>query len=110
MEDYGWVGGALYVMYVLLFVAIAAAVILPIIKSLNEPRTLIRSGIGVGILLALFFVCYLIADGTVLKNKAYEGITEGTSKLIGASLLMLYIMLFGAAISVIYAEVSKFFK
>lgn len=110
MEDYGWVGGALYVMYILLFIAIAAAVILPIIRSLNEPKTLIRSGIGVGILLVIFFVCYLVADDTVLKNKAYEGITEETSKLIGASLLMLYVMLFGAAASVIYAEVSKFFK
>lgn len=110
MEDYGWVGGALYIMYILLFVAIASAVILPIIKSLSEPKTLIRSGIGVGIILVLFVVCYLIADDTVLKNKAYEGISENTSKMIGASLLMLYIMFFGAIIAVVYSEVSKFFK
>ncbi|WP_250633008.1 hypothetical protein [Rhodoflexus caldus] len=110
MEDYGWVGGALYIMYILLFVAIASAVILPIIKSLSEPKTLIRSGIGVGIILVLFVVCYLIADGTVLKNKAYEGISENTSKMIGASLLMLYVMFFGAIIAVVYSEVSKFFK
>ncbi|WP_448518464.1 hypothetical protein [Rhodoflexus sp.] len=110
MEDYGWVGGALYVMYILLFIAVAAAVILPIIKSLSQPKTLIRSGIGIGILLLLFFVCYVVADDTVLKNKAYEGISENTSKMIGASLLMLYTMFIAAIVAVVYSEVSKFFK
>ncbi|MCS6968727.1 MAG: hypothetical protein RMJ44_08155 [Cytophagales bacterium] len=110
MEDYGWVGWALYLMYILLFVAIAAAIILPIIKSLDQPKTLIRSGIGIGILLLIFFICYAIADDTVLQNKAYEGITPSTSKLVGAALLMLYVMFFGAIIAVVYSEISKFFK
>ena len=36
----------LYVFYVLLFIAVAAALIFPLINSIKEPKALIRTGIG----------------------------------------------------------------
>jgi hypothetical protein len=38
------------------------------------------------------------------------GITEGTSKLVGAGLITFYIVIIGAVIGLVYSEISKAFK
>ena len=100
----------LYILYVLLFVAVAAAIIFPLINSLSNPRALIRSGIGVGIILALFGISYAMSDSELTRNAIAAGLSESSVKFIGAGLMMLYIVFVLAILALIYSEISKAFR
>lgn len=49
-------------------------------------------------------------DDVTLALMERNDITEGTSKLIGAACIMVYFLVIGAALCIIYAEVAKSFK
>jgi hypothetical protein len=100
----------LYVFYVLLFIAVAAAVIFPILNSLKEPAALIRSGIGIAVILVLFGISYGLSDSTLSRNAITFGLSEGNVKLISAGLIMFYIVLILAILALIYSEISKALK
>jgi hypothetical protein len=99
-----------YLFYVLLLIAVAAMVIFPILHMLREPSTLLRSAIGIGVVVVLFVVSYALADSEVTMKAAAVGVTEGSSKLIGAGLIMFYITLVLSGLALIYSEISKAFK
>ena len=100
----------LYASYIMIVVALLAAIILPLISAAGNPKSLAKSGLGVGIILVLFFISYAISDNEV--NPVYErfGIGEFGSKLIGGSLITIYLLMLLLIISVVYSEIAKFFK
>jgi len=100
----------LYILYALLFIAVAAAIIFPLINSLSNPRALIRSGIGIGIILVLFGISYAMSDSELTRSAIAAGLSESSVKLIGAGLMMLYIVFVLAILALIYSEVSKALK
>lgn len=100
----------LYLLYALLIIALAAAIIFPIFHIAKEPKALVRTGIGLGIVAVLFGISYAMADSTVSLKAAALGTTESSSKLIGAGLNMFFIALGLAAVALIYSEISKAFK
>jgi len=100
----------LYVLYALLFVAVAAAIIFPLVNSLKDPKGLIRSAIGVGAIFVLFGIAYALSGSELTLSATAAGLTEGSVKLIGAGLIMFYIVLILAVLSLIYSELSKAFK
>ena len=100
----------LYIFYVLLFVAVAAAVIFPILNSIKEPAALIRSGIAVAVILVLFGISYGLSGSTLSRNAIAFGLSEANVKLISAGLIMFYIVLILSILALIYSEISKAFK
>ncbi len=58
----------LYIFYVLLFIAVAAAVIFPLLNSIKEPAALIRTGIGIAAILVLFGISYGLSDSDFEPN------------------------------------------
>ncbi len=100
----------LYILYTLLAIAVAAAVIFPILHAFREPKALMKSGIGIAIVVVVFGLCYAFADSKVTLKWAALGTTETSSKLIGAGLNMFFVALVGAVLALIYSEVSKAFK
>jgi hypothetical protein len=100
----------LYVLYALLAIAAAGAVIFPVIHAIKDPSALLKIGIGIGVFVVLFGVSYALADSEVTLKTAAAGITPGTSRLIGAGLIMFYITLAGSALALIYSEISKAFR
>jgi hypothetical protein len=105
MLDFG-----LYALYVLLFIAVAAAIIFPLINSLSNPAGLIKSAIGIGVILVLFGIAYALSDTALPRSAIAAGLSESSVKLIGAGLIMLYIVFILAVLAVIFSEVSKAFK
>jgi uncharacterized membrane protein len=105
MEDIG-----LYVGYGLLIVALAAAVILPLINVLKSPKELVKSGMGIGALLVVFLVAYGLSGSEVTAKYTAQGIGEGSSKLIGAGLTMFYIVFFIALLGIVFSEINKALK
>lgn len=100
----------LYVLYALLAIALAAAIIFPILHSLKDPGALLKIGIGIGVFVVLFGISYAISGSTVTLKASAAGITPSSSKLIGAGLIMFYITLAGSVLALIYSEISKAFK
>jgi hypothetical protein len=105
-----WIDILLYVGYALITIAVLSAIVFPLIQGLQNPKSLVKSLIGVGALVVLFIIGYALSSSTVAANWAAKGITEGTSKLVGAGLIMFYIVLITAALGLIYSEISKAFK
>jgi len=105
MEDIG-----LYVGYGLFGVALAAAIILPLINALKSPKDLAKSGMGVGALLVVFLISFGIAGSEVTAKYTAQGIGESSSKLIGAGLTMFYIVFGVALIGIVFSEISKALK
>ena len=100
----------LYVGYGLLLVALAAAVILPLINVLKSPKDLIKSGMAIGALVVVFIIAYGLSGSEVTAKYTAQGIGESSSKLIGAGLTMFYIVFFVALIGIVFSEINKALK
>lgn len=100
----------LYFCYTLLIVAALSAIVLPLIKALNSPGTLIRSLYGVVALLVVFGIAYAISDSSLRPSWMVLGIGSTGSKLIGAGLVTFYTVLIVAFIGLIFSEINKALK
>lgn len=105
MLDFG-----LYLFYALLGIAILAAIGFSIANAMKVPGAFVKSLIGIGVLLALFGISYALSSSEVSTKNAALGLTESSSKLIGAGLIMFYITLALSAVALIYSEITKALK
>jgi hypothetical protein len=107
-----WIDIGLYLSYFLVIASLVVAIVMPIIYSLSDPKSLIGIGISVAALLILFFISYILSSDEITNPKAAAqyGITNGGAKLIGGSLIMMYLMFVGAFAGVVISEVIKIFK
>lgn len=100
----------LYIGYFLVAVAIIAAIVLPLIKSLSNPRSLIAVGGGILALAVIFLIGYALADSEVMPYYARYSLDGGGGKLIGGAIITMYILLGLALLSIAVTEVSKIFR
>lgn len=102
----------LWLGYLLFIVAIGSAIVLPLLHAIKTPGTFLKSLYGVGALVLIFVVSYAISSlsSDVTQAQAALGVTEGSSTMIGAGLIMFYITLVVAVIGIVYSEISKAFK
>lgn len=99
------------VAYVLVVIGVVSAVVLPLINSLNEPKSLIKSGIGILAVLVVFALGYALADSALTAKFIQSGVdSENLSRMIGGSLTMVYLLMGVAIIGIVYTEFSKAFK
>jgi len=94
----------LIVAYVLIVLCALSAILIPLVQSFSDPKSLVKSGIGLGAVLVVFLVGYTLAgsDST--------GTTESTSKLVGAGIISMYIFVHIAIVGIFFTEISKLFK
>lgn len=100
----------LYISYVAFGIAFIAAVVLPMISAAGNPKSLVKAGIGVAVLVVIFAISYSMSDGSLTQVAIAQGITESGSKMIGAGLITFYVGLLGTSLGLIYSEVSKAIK
>ncbi len=100
----------LYVLYALLAIAVASAILFPLINSFSNPAGLIRSAIGVGVIVVLFGISYALSDSELSRSAIGAGLSESAVRLVGAGLIMLYIVFVLAVLALIYSEISKALK
>lgn len=114
----GWEGGdgtkvdvLLRWAYILLIVAVAAAVLAAVVISgLNNPKSLIKGLIGIAVVLALCYVVYLASSSEPLVGYIGEQPTEKTLKMSTALLNITYIVGGCAILSIIIGEVLALFR
>ena len=99
----------LYVGYLLAILGVVAAVLLPLVSSLGNPKSLVRSGIAVVALLVVFGVAYAISDNDVSARFAAEpfNLTPGASQFSGGLLIATYFLFVIAFVSIFVNEISK---
>ncbi|MBP5542307.1 MAG: hypothetical protein J6X88_11780 [Bacteroidales bacterium] len=97
-------------------VSIAAIVYFLVVKLAarfkEEPGYLKRFLILVGIVAVVLLVSYLLSKGNDVTPALMEkfDVTVGTSKLIGAACILVYILVVGSAVSILYTEIAKLIK
>tara|TARA_B100000902_G_scaffold394238_1_gene450146 strand:+ start:428 stop:856 length:429 start_codon:yes stop_codon:yes gene_type:complete len=91
--------------YLLLGVAILAVLTGTVMTTISNPKKFIGSAIGIGAMIMIFVISYVLASDEVLRT--YGDITASTSKMVGAGLFTFYILLVLAVLSIIYAGISR---
>ena len=68
--------------------------------------------IGLGLLVAVALIAFLLSSKTDLSTTFLErnNATQGTSKLVGAGCITVYVLVFAAACSIVYVEIAKAIK
>jgi hypothetical protein len=101
----------LYAAYVLLGIAILAAILMPLIQSFSNPRALLGALVGVVAIAILFFIGYSIAGNEVVPLYVKNNVTSAvTSKVIGGALITMYILILLALVSIVVTEITKIFN
>jgi len=102
----------LYATYLLAVVGTILSIVMPLLKSLDNPKGLMKSGLGVLGLAILFVICYSLSSNEVLPK--FEGspfnLTPGLSQFIGGMLVMTYILTVVAILSIVVTELTKAVK
>ena len=102
----------LYIADILVIAGVIFAVVLPLIKSLDNPGSLLKSGVGVVGLLVIFFIAYSMSDGEVAAKYAADpfNLTPGMSKFVGGTLLTTYALFIIAIVGIVITEINKAIK
>ena len=90
--------------------AAVAAVVFPVIRMAQDPKSAKGALIGIVALVAVFGLSYVLADSEVIPSFEKYISDEGTSKIIGASIISFYVLALGAIGAAIYAEISSMLK
>ncbi len=99
----------LWISYILLFAAVAGMAVYSLVNMLRDLKNAKGTLIGVGVLLALFLLSFLISGDEVLPKYEQLGISSGQSKMIGAGLITLYIIGFATVVLAVFTEFRKLF-
>jgi hypothetical protein len=91
-------------------IAILAAIGFAVMSAVTTPGALVKTLIGIGALVVLFGLAYILSTSDVSNANRALGVTEGSSKLISAGLIMFYMALVLAILALLYSEISKAFK
>lgn len=102
----------LYAGYALVGFGAVFAIVLPLIKSLDDPKSLLKTGLGVLVILILFFIGYSISSNEVLPK--FEGepfnLTPEMSQLVGGCLITTYILVITTVVGIVLTELNKAIK
>jgi len=99
----------LYATYALAIIGTVLSIVMPLIKSLDDPKGLMKSGVGILGLAVLFFIAYSISGNEV--SPKFEGapfnLTPGMSQLIGGMLVLTYVLTVITLLSIVVSELFK---
>ena len=113
MTDFGGILNIfIYWAYVLVGLAVFFTLIFPIGNMIVNPKSGLKTLISLVIVAGLLFVGYQLASDTIMNLPGYTGkdnVPE-TLKLTGMGIYMMYFMLGGAILAMVYSSISKIFK
>lgn len=102
----------LYAGYLLVIIGFVLAIIMPLIQSFDDPKSLLKTAIGVVVIGALFGIAYSMADSEVAAKYTTDpyNITSTGSKLVGGILITVYALSALALVSIVITEITKIVK
>lgn len=97
----------LYTSYVLLIATILGIVLGFVLTAVTNPQSIIRTIIGVAVILVIGFISYSIAGNEVLDLYKKFKVNASLSKLIGGSLILTYVLLVISILGIILSEIRS---
>jgi hypothetical protein len=99
----------LYVSYALVGIGAVVSILMPLFKSLDDPKSLLKTGLGVVVILALFFVCYSISGNEVLPKFESDpfNLTPAMSQMVGGLMITTYVLTIVALVGIVVTEFNK---
>ena len=103
--------GYFFVAYVAFGLSLIIAILFPIIQMASNPKGAIRTFIGIGIVVVLWFIASAFSGNefTAMELEKMK-VTADVSVMVGTGLIYTYIIFGLAILSIIYAGVSNLFK
>lgn len=102
----------LYATYALTIIGTILAIVMPLLKSFDDPKGLLKSALGIAGLAVLFFIAYAVSGDEVLPK--FEGspfnLTPFMSQAIGGMLVATYVLTVVTIMSIVVAELFKAVK
>jgi hypothetical protein len=97
--------------FVVLVLAILLAIIFPVINAIRDPRNVGRSLLVFGASVVVIGGCFYFASGEILNIPGYSGSDNVpfTLKLVDTGLFAMYLTFVAALLSIVYAEVRRYF-
>lgn len=102
----------LYGSYLLIILGAVVAILMPLIKSLDNPKSLLKTVVGIVAIVVLFFIAYSISSNEVLPKFEAEpfNLTPALSKMVGGMLITTYFLAILAIGSIVMTELNKAIK
>lgn len=100
----------LYLAYTLVIVAVVLALLMPLINALSDPKSLLKSSMGILALVVIYFIGYALSGNEVTPLYTKFDVGPDLSKAVGGALIMTYILGGLALIGIVYTELIKVFK
>ena len=110
----------LYAAFALIIIAAAAAIILNLVNSLSNTKSLIKSGIGVAALAVIFLIGYSIAPAEfdATTRAAFEAAeidpdapsTATTYRLVGGAMTTTLVLFALAIVGLFYSSIARIVK
>ena len=96
------VDNILYCTYAFALIAIAAVVLgVVVIGGINNPKNLLKMGLGLVVAAAIVGVAYVLAAGTPAVGYLGEPVSDATLKMTDTILNLTYFLCFGAVASLL---------
>jgi hypothetical protein len=97
--------------YALLGIGVIAAIAMPLIQALTtDPKSLVKSAMGVGVIVVIYFIGYAMSGNEVTATYAEFGVDSVVSQRVGGLLNAMYILMICALAGILFTEVSKLAK
>lgn len=102
----------LYGSYLLILIGAIVAVVMPLINSLDNPKSLLKTVVGIVGVGVLFFIAYSISSNEVLPKFEADpfNLTPQGSQLVGGMLITTYVLSLVTIGSIFVTEVTKAIK
>ena len=90
--------------YIMVGISVLAILVGVIIGGINDPKSLVKLGIGLVAIIAVCLVVYFIAPGTPAQGLTIEQPSDGTLKLTDTVLYLAYILAAAAVVAIVVGE------
>ncbi|MDE6500136.1 MAG: hypothetical protein K2K83_05465 [Rikenella sp.] len=97
--------------FAMVILTIALTIIMPLIAVFQNPKSAVRSLIGLGILVVVFLVSYALATDDPIRLASGKVMDDTFDlKFSDTALWMTYITFAGVVLSILFGELYKVFK
>lgn len=102
----------LYAGYLLIVLGAFFAVVMPLIKSLDNPKSLLKTVVGIIGIAVLFFIAYSVSSNEVLPKFEADpfNLTPTGSQFVGGMLITTYVLAITALVGIVFTELNKAIK
>ena len=117
MDQEQWIDIGLYAAYILIGVAIVAAIVMNLVNAFGIPKSLIKGGIGVLVLVAIFFIGYSMAPAefgsstaSVMEAAKIDPTSEKAAsvyKLVGGAMTTTLALIVIAVVGLVYSSIAR---